>query len=74
MASRYSGMLLKRSASGPIAPGDANGDGKLDSGDLLEIVKALNDGASASGKTDCNEDRKTDVGDLICLILKLEEK
>lgn len=74
LASRYSGMLLKRSATEPIAPGDANGDGKLDSGDMLEILKGLNDGGSAAGKTDCNGDGKTDVGDLICIILKLEEK
>jgi len=74
LASLYSGMLLRRAESGPVVPGDANGDGKLDSGDLLEIVKILNDETPAGAGTDCNQDGKTDVGDLICVILKLEQK
>lgn len=74
LASRFSGTLLRRSFSGPIAPGDANGDGKLDSGDLLAIVEVLNDDLSAGVGADCNQDGKIDVGDLICVLLKLEQK
>lgn len=74
LASRTSGMLLKRAATSPVEAGDSNGDGKIDSGDLLEVVRILSEETASGSGADCNQDGKTDVGDLICVVRKLEQK
>ena len=53
-------------------PGDANGNGRIDIGDLLAIEKQVLGIQDPPGNSDCNENGvRGDIGDLLCIEKKI---
>lgn len=60
------------SQSGYIQPGDVNGDGEINVGDIICIINNILDPRSnLSGNPDCNSDGNVNVLDVICIINKI---
>ena len=61
-----------------IVVGDATGDGTIDSGDLLGVVKHLKNKSRLNEKqglaADCNYDESIDSGDLLTIVKYLKKK
>ena len=61
-----------------VVVGDASGDGTIDSGDLLSVVKHLKNKSRLSEKqelaADCNYDDTVDSGDLLTIVKFLKKK
>ncbi|UCF38553.1 MAG: dockerin type I repeat-containing protein, partial [Acidobacteriota bacterium] len=61
------GLIFSRAMTGP---GDANGNGIIDSGDYVVIANSLfKDPPDPSH--DCNQDGSIDSGDLLCILRRL---
>ncbi len=50
-----------------LFPGDANGDGNVDTADIPVIVTQILEISNAPGDPDCNQDVMVDVRDTICV-------
>ena len=60
------------SQPGYIQPGDANGDGQINVGDVICIINNILDPTSSPfGNPDCNSDGDVNILDVICLINKI---
>ena len=51
-----------------LVPGDANGDTKINSLDLVSIINQILNVATATGNPDCNGDHNVNSLDLVCVI------
>ena len=54
-----------------LAIGDANGDGSINTLDIIGVVNQILEAQTNYGKVDCNQDGNTNTLDLICLINKI---
>ncbi len=59
----------RTTAIGREVAGDSNGDGNVNSGDIIANILDFFDQAAATGQPDCNEDGNVNSGDNICVIL-----
>jgi len=55
-------------AVGALLAGDGNGDGAVNSGDIISIINEFFQAGLASGIPDCNLDGSVNSGDIICII------
>lgn len=53
---------------GRLMPGDATGNGQVNSGDITSVVNEFLGLAVAAGVPDCNEDGQVNSGDITCVV------
>ena len=61
------GQRVRKTALVSEQPGDANGDGAIDSADFTLVLNVILQQATPTGDADCNRDNQVNVQDLVCI-------